>query len=420
MTQKLISSIRFLSFACLYAMRNLSRNRRRTFLTLSIVIIASGVTLLCHRYSVAVMKLWADGAADTGTGHAQVHKKGYWEKQEGVDIDLTISEDNDLEKQLKTDPKVEIFARRLELEGIVSNGENSIYFLGKGVQPEAEAALSPRLFKTDDEGQWLRTGHPNEVVVGFGLAHTLGLKLGDEITLITQTVQGSVNGIDAKVVGFVNASIPSFSQRIIYAPIELLQKLIRMPGNYTELAVRLRPETKIDQWIKDVKNKVENENLQIRPWSVIEPVINNVGKIWNSVVLVIACLLFSSAALTVLNIVYMIVAERTVEIGTLMAIGSKPRHIKLIFALEASILGITGGLLGALVGNSLVFTMGYFGIPFKNPFGNGELSINPQMDILTTALITGFAIIVCMMAAWAPSRKASEVDPVKAFRGQMT
>jgi hypothetical protein len=57
----------------------------------------------------------------------------------------------------------------------------------------------------------------------------------ETVTLITQTVQGSVNGIDAKVVGIVDAAIPSFSKRVIYAHIEPLQKLIRMPGRYTEL-----------------------------------------------------------------------------------------------------------------------------------------------------------------------------------------
>lgn len=410
---------RFFQFSCFYAIRNLSRNPRRTFLTLSIVTIASGVTVVCHRYSEAVMKLWSDGAADTGTAHAQVHKKGYWEKQEGVDEELTLDEDNPIERGFKNDPLVSVVARRLELEGIVSNGEQSIYFIGKGVEPTPESEVSPRLFKTDDEGRWLRPGSLHEVVVGFGLAHTLGLKLGDEITLITQTIQGSVNGIDATVVGFVNASIPSFSQRIVYAPIELFQKLIRMPKRYTELAVRLSPTAPFDQWISNAQLKAKEHQAELRPWSAIEPVINNVGKIWNSVVLVIASLLFSSAALTVLNIIYMIVAERTVEIGTLMAIGSKPRQVRLIVALEAAFIGITGGLLGAIFGNTIVFSMGFFGIPFKNPFGNGELSINPQVDVLTTVLTTGFAIGVCFLASLAPSGKASQVDPVKAFRGQI-
>ena len=418
--QKIHEKLEFFRFACFYAARNLRRNRRRTILTLSIVIIASAVTIVCHRYSSAVMKLWSDGAADTGTGHAQFHKVGYWEKQEGVDIELTLPEENSIEKQLAQDPSVEIFARRLELEGIISNGETSIYFVGKGVQPEAESALSPRLFKTDDVGEWLQTSHPNEVVVGFGLAQTLGLKIGDEVTLITQTVQGSVNGIDAVVVGFVNASIPSFSQRIVYAPIGLFQKLIRMPKKYTELAVRLRPEAKLNPWTENMQLFAQKENAQLRPWYLIEPVINNVAKIWNSVVMVIAGLLFSSASLTVLNIIYMVVTERTVEIGTLMAIGSKPKHIHLIFALEAMFLGIAGGIIGCFAGNLVVLGMGISGIPFKNPFGSGLLSINPELDLSSTMLVLLLAILVCFLASLPPAKKASQVDPIKAFRGQLT
>ncbi len=410
----------FFKFACSYAARNLLRNRRRTLLTLSIVIMASCVTVVCYRYSTGVMQLWADGAADTGTAHAQVHRAGYWEKQEGVDIDLTILQDIALEKSLRTDFEVSASVRRLELEGIISSGEQSVYFMGKGVEPEKELIVSPRLFKSDDIGDWIRSSQRNEVVIGQGLAKTLNLKLGDEVTLITQTVQGSVNGIDAKVVGFVNASIPSFSQRIVYAPIELFQKLIRMPDRYTELAIRLKPGANVAGWVERMKGPIEAQSLQIRSWDMIEPVINNVGRIWNSVVFVIAALLFVSSALTVLNIVYMIVTERIVEIGTLMAIGSKSSHVRSIFALEASFIGVIGGLIGVSLGNIIVFMMGLYGIPFKNPFGIGELSINPTTDFITTTLTAFLAISVCVVASIAPSRRAAKVDPVQAFRGQIT
>lgn len=410
----------YFGFALRYAFRNLWRNSRRTTLTISTVTFAVGVAIIANRYSTAIMKLWQDGASDTGSAHAQLHAEGYLQKQEGVQIDLTMEEGNAVEKAVRSDPAVEASVRRLELEGIVSTGEESIYFMGKGVEPAGELAVSPRLFTDNDEGRFVNDSDKSGIVIGKGLAESLHLKLGDEVTLITQTVQGSVNGVDARIAGIVDAAIPSFSKRSLFAHIELLQKLIRMPGRYTSLAVRLKRDQNIEDWVQSYVPRVQAAKGEIRGWWKIEPMIRNVGKIWDSVVIVISSLLFVSTAISVLNIIFMMVAERTIEIGTLMAIGAKPFDVKLLFSLEASLIGVFGGLAGAVFGNLVVFLMDVFGVPFKSPFGAGLLIVHPKMSAGITLLVFSVAVVICYVSALAPARKASAVEPVRAFRGQIT
>ncbi len=410
----------YLGFAVRYAFRNLWRNSRRTTLTISTVLFSVSVAIIANRYSTAIMKLWQDGASDTGSAHAQIHAEGYLQKQEGVQLDLTLEEGNAVEKAVRADPAVEASVRRLELEGIVSTGEESLYFMGKGVEPVGELAVSPRLFTDNDAGRFVNDSDKSGIVIGEGLADSLKLKLGDEVTLITQTVQGSVNGVDAKIVGIVDAAIPSFSKRSLFAHIELLQKLIRMPGRYTSLAVRLKRDTNIEDWVSAYGPTVHAARQDIRGWWQIEPMIKNVGKIWDSVVLVISTLLFLSTAISVLNIIFMMVAERTVEIGTLMAIGAKPFDVKLLFTIEASLIGLFGGLGGAIAGNFAVFMMDVFGVPFKSPFGAGQLIVHPKMSLGVTLLVFTASIVICYLSALAPARKAASVEPVRAFRGQIT
>lgn len=410
----------YLIFATRYAFRNLWRNSRRTALTLSTVLFSVAVAIIANRYSTAVMKLWQDGAADTGTAHVQIHAQGYWQKQEGVQLDLTLPYGNEAEKMVRSDSFVEASVRRLELEGIISTGDESIYFVGKGVEPAGEMAVSPRLFTKNDEGRFVNDDEKNGVVVGTGLAESLNLKIGDEATLITQTVQGSVNGIDVKVIGIVDAAIPSFSKRVVYAHIELLQRLIRMPDRYTELAVRLKPDVDVERWVRAKKFVDDKASAEMRGWWEIEPVIKNVERIWDSVVVMITFLLFLSTALSVLNIIFMMVAERTIEIGTLMAIGARAGDVRFMFSLEAALIGLLGGTLGVIGGNVVVYLMDYFGVPFQSPFGAGELIIHPHIHAGFTALIFVIAVVICCVSAIAPARKASAVEPVKAFRGQIT
>lgn len=416
----LLKSQHYLVFSLKYAFRNLWRNSRRTTLTMTTVMFAVMVAIVANRYSAAIMKLWQDGAADTGSAHAQVHASGYMKKQEGVQLDLTMSETDEFDQLIRGDSFVQNSVRRLILEGIISKDEESLYFVGKGVEPSNEKAVSPRLFTANDAGEFLKDDDITGIVVGAGLAESLKLKIGDEVTLITQTIQGSVNGIDAHVVGIVDAAIPSFSKRTVLTHIKLLQKLIRMPDRYTELAIKLKPGVNIAQWV-DVKSmRAEKLNVDLMGWWDLEPVIKNVGKIWDSVVIVITVLLFLSTALSVLNIIFMMVAERTVEIGTLMAIGAQGKDVKRLFAIEASLIGLIGGIAGMILGCLAVFAMDRFGVPFESPFGSGQLIIHPKNNFPISGAILLAAIVICYLSSIAPSRKASMVEPVKAFRGQIS
>jgi putative ABC transport system permease protein len=409
----------FWLFAARYAFKNLWRKPRRTSLTISAVLFSAMVAVIGNRYSVAIMKLWQDSAADTGTAHVQAHAAGYWKKQEGVNLALTMPEGNAFEVAVRSDPRVEVTVRRLELEGIISAHEKSVYFLGRGVEPSHEMRVSPRLFTDNDEGTFASDDDPMVASVARGLTKTLGLKLGDEATLITQTVQGSVNGVDVKVDGIVDANIPSFTHREVFVNYTHLQRLLRMPGRYTELAIRLKPGQDVRAFVADMEKPAAAAGVELRGWWDIEPTIRHVEIIWDSIMLVTTGLLFLSTAISVLNVIFMMVAERTVEIGTLMAIGARPTDVRRLFTLEAAFIGIIGGVLGVALGNLAIYGMDKAGMPFENPFGSEAMIIHPHVSGIVTIVVLVAAIVICWLAAIVPSRKAAMVEPVRAFRGQV-
>jgi putative ABC transport system permease protein len=110
------------------------------------------------------------------------------------------------------------------------------------------------------------------------------------------------------------------------------------------------------------------------------------------------------AAIGLMNIMLVAVAERTREIGTRKAIGATSVRIKNQFLIEAIVIGQLGGFLGIILGIVTGNIVSYFiGSPFVIPWG----------WIFFGVLLCFFVGIV---SGWYPASKASILDPVEALR----
>ncbi len=115
------------------------------------------------------------------------------------------------------------------------------------------------------------------------------------------------------------------------------------------------------------------------------------------------------SAIMILIVLYISVIERTQEIGILRSIGARRKDIRKIFIFEAGILGLAAGVIGsifALVIGSVANLICYFstGILF--------ISYNPLYYLIGILL----TITVSVLAGIAPSKKASDLDPIEALR----
>jgi putative ABC transport system permease protein len=108
------------------------------------------------------------------------------------------------------------------------------------------------------------------------------------------------------------------------------------------------------------------------------------------------------------NIMYVVLEERTREIGIKMAIGAKPRHIQMQFLLETVLLTFVGGLLGFAITWALLAIFPMFRL---EPY-IGRPEASPLVLILTTLLLG----LVGLVAGYFPARRASQLDPVVALK----
>jgi putative ABC transport system permease protein len=117
------------------------------------------------------------------------------------------------------------------------------------------------------------------------------------------------------------------------------------------------------------------------------------------------------AGVGVANIMYVVVKERTQEIGIKRAIGAKRRHIIFQFIFESLLISISGGLLGLIISLGIIKLV--WTIPAEGAF---EFLGRPLISNVVVVLAIGLLTLIGLLAGYFPARKAANIDPVDALR----
>jgi len=119
------------------------------------------------------------------------------------------------------------------------------------------------------------------------------------------------------------------------------------------------------------------------------------------------------AGVGVANIMYVVVKERTQEIGVKLALGARRRHIMAQFLFEAMTIAVSGGLVGLVTAALIV--LGVDAIPTE---GNPAMQyiLNPKLSWPIALICVGILISIGLLAGMLPARRAAAVDPVESLR----
>jgi len=127
---------------------------------------------------------------------------------------------------------------------------------------------------------------------------------------------------------------------------------------------------------------------------------------------VIGAMTLIIAGVGVANIMYVVVKERTQEIGIKRAVGARRRHILLQFIFESLLIAVIGGGLGLLIATGIIKLV--WMVPLKE--GPMEFLARPIMSHNVVAVAIGVLTLIGFLAGLFPARKAANVDPVEALR----
>ena len=168
--------------------------------------------------------------------------------------------------------------------------------------------------------------------------------------------------------------------------------------------------------LTDVRNRLTE--LGFGSFSIVDEMeqIRTVFLIIDSVLGLLGGISLLVASFGIANTMVMSILERTREIGIMKAIGAEDREIKLIFFLEAAVIGFFGGVIGVIVAwvleavaNRLAYRF------FLKPQGASFVDFFSLPFWLAGSAIS-FALVVSILAALYPASRAARIDPVRALR----
>lgn len=403
------------------ALRNLYRQKRRTYLTVSIVAFGVVAVLLFTAVADSFKNMVIGQITDSALGHLQIHKKGYVSSLESSPLDKTLRDNQikRLQAVLDTVPEIEAYSLRLALGSMFSNYAETTNIRVIGIDPESEQAVSPLLKdRILEGGTFLKHG---EILVPESLAKAFQSKIGDAIVLIATNAEGSVNGQPFTVSGMIEG-VTGAAGRYGYIHLDDALTLLRMEAlEVSEAAIRLhrisdleRVAALLQSQLGELVNKEGQPMFEIHTWKELSPFFNIVRMI-DMMALFIQVILIAIVLISIMNVMIMAVYERVREIGTIAAIGALPGKIRTLFFCEGLFLGLFGAAVGTLISMIAIVAVKYSQLTIA--IGRQDrILLNPSVSGMQILITVAIVIAVTLVAVVEPAYKASKLEPVEALR----
>jgi putative ABC transport system permease protein len=395
------------------AIGNLLLHKRRSLTTLMAV--AFGFTALGIFGSIVnfiFVDLRDQAIVNEKLGHLTFAKKGY-ALQGRMEPEMFLWSGVEISSLLKImyqDSEVALATPRLQILGLASNGKGSAVFISESIDPIGDN----QLVSEGTEGK-PRKGvvslDPNQgksIAIGEAFAKSLGVKQGDFLTLMATTGNGQTNAVEADIAKVYNTGNPATDDKFILFPLSLGRELYDTDGG-DRIVVMLKKGADLEAAQLRITNRLSTAGYEVesRSWRDLSLFYKGVTNMFSVVFRLMSGIISLVVLLTLLNTMYMSVAERTREIGTLRAMGVRRKHIIRLFMYEGVMLAVAGTLaaLPFLFGIVWIFSIAQFS--FTPPVSSVPVVIAPL--IMPGRLIEVFLMFLCAStgAAYFASRGAA-------------
>jgi putative ABC transport system permease protein len=395
------------------ASRNIRRHRTRTLISLSAI--AFGVVALLLAGGFIEWIYWAirEAAIQTGLGHIQISRPGFRAAGFADPSAYLLPSDAPELETVRSAPGAEVLDQRFVLNGLVSSGEITVVFTGEAVDPEADKLISKVLGVTGDN---LSGADASGVLLGTGLANSLGVKRGDRVSFIVSRSGGGINAVEGHVRGTFATGVKAHDDSAVRMPLALGSQLLKLRGAHVWV-VGLDATEHTDEAMAYLRARLPSNRFELASWRDLSDFYRKTVVLLSRQIYVVALLIGVIIILGISNTLTMNVLERTGEIGTLMAMGTPRGAILRLFMLEGALLGVIGGVGGLAIGFGLAELVSYVGIPMPPPPGrNTAYSAQILVTVPLALAACGIAIVSTTLAGIYPAWKAASLPIVDALR----
>ncbi len=462
------------------AIRNLLRNRRRSVATLLALAIGAASLLLFGGYIANIRYSLQSAYVRTG-GHLQIQHRDFFLYGNGNPTAYGIANYHKLLQVIRDDPVLKdmvlVATPTLQFLGVAGNYEAAVsrtvvgmgYVAADVKRMRAWNDLHVRLGQ-DLAPFRLDGAPPDAALVGLGVARVLllcnALKVANcpkpegepqvtggrslpadvaglveatmpsvpdglpapggsaRIDLLVSQTRGSPNVASINVLAAEGQGFKELDEVLVMLQLPQAQRLVygRSPPRATSVMVQLRHTAQIAAASARLKILLAafmpEQKLAVLDFELLNPFYVQSIQLFNTIFGFIFALIGGIVLFTVGNTMTAAVVERTVEIGTLRAVGLRQANIRRLFLAEGFLLGCVGAVSGALLALAIASTVNFAELTWLPPGSSEPLPLDIRVwgEVRMIAGTVLGLIAIATGSAWLPAYRAAKLKIVDALR----
>lgn len=397
------------------AWRNVQRNRRRTIITASAIVVGCTMMIVVNGIITGLLDRTISNSVELETGHIKVYPQGYYEKSDLLPTNLHITDYTYVINLINTIKGVVDESPRIKAGGILQTGDDSTRVIINGIT--AHDLEIRNLEKRIQKGEFF-TQNYDSVMVGRLLAERLTIQIGSEVFLNSVASDGTPVSAQFIVTSIFETGFSSYDSTMVFIDLSKAQTLLKM-GNkdVIEIVVMVDHPERINEVTSLISSTLEN-NYEVFHWEELSPELAQFAEMERSMSFLFLSIVIIVAVIGILNTMLMAVYERVKEVGVMAAFGYKRLNIVSLFVMEGVFIGVIGALVGCVIGVVVVYYFSGAGMNFAGAdvVEFMEPVIYPRLSVTDVVFPFVFAVGIALLAALYPAYKASSMEPAEALR----
>ena len=410
------------------ALRGLTRNRRRSLVTLMAIALGFAAIALFAGYTHNVFEGIAQQSIHGELlGHLTLSKRGM--RLEGkLDPErytLTASEADQITKLLMAEPHVKMVAPRLAFSGLISNGKASTIFIAEAIEPAAMEGLqkgrqshsSQSGGALDRHAKRLDPTRDDVAELSEGLVNILHLQENGLAAVLVNTLNGQANALDLTVGHTFNTGNAGSNDKFAYVTLAMARNLLDAEGRADRLTILLDDVNQTEAVRQSLlpKLRAAGFDVEIMTWKELSDFYNQVRGMFDMIFGFIFLIVLTVVLMSVANSMGMTVVERTREIGTLRSIGLKRWGVVRLFTTESMLLTVIGCTVGLLITLAVRWGINVAGISYTPPSSASPVPLLVDLDVGRVVFTFVLMAVVGTLAAYLPARRAAKKPIIDAL-----
>ena len=404
------------------AWRNLWRNRRRTYITLSAIVFGVFMAILMMAMQD---RNWDDMirlAARLGAGHVTIQHPEYLDSPT---LTRTVQGTDRLKRLVAEDERVVRVVERITGFNLLSTARENIGAGFIAVAPEQEDEETLSFIEAIVEGEFFSSSTDGGIILGEKLASNLDVELGSKVVYTLTDKEGEIVSALARVSGIVRTGSPSVDAGISLLPIDTVREVVGFaPDEAIQIAAFVDDQRVSDAVVTDLDARV-SDDAAVLAWHELQPdlAVFIAMKVGGSVVMTL--ILAALVAAGIFNTLFVSVMERLREFGIMLAVGFSPGQLFGLIMLESAWLAVIGLAAAAAVTIGPYLYLASTGIDISAMIPADQVEI-AGVGMSTTlrvgiygknvALIGVSALAAILLSGVYPAWRAGRTDPVETIR----